>query len=206
MARSFSTHLVPSPELAIYENMRSWMSAQLLQLAWMSQGYVSAAAGGPEWTFHRAGREVSTKPSLTLTFDDGSTGYWSALHTHFDGELPDWVRVQNFHAQRLGASTWQLTDEFIQRNPTEFRNRTDAYHFLVHARGWNSSEVERDLLFRLHRSALTVTELAASLKRPSAHVLAAVLRLWRRRLVLAPMSEEPLGERWLVQGAAHGFR
>ena len=206
MARSFANHHVPSPEAAAYQHAHSWMFAQLLQLAWMSQGYVSAVAGGPEWAFQRKGKEVSTKPSLTLTFDDGTTGYWSALERHFTGELPDWVKVQQFHAQRVGASTWLLTDDFIQQNLVEFRNRTDGYHFLTHARGWDSSEVERDLLMTVHRSPLTAAELADRLKRPVAHVLAAVLRLWRRRLVMVPMSHEPFGERWLVQGALHGLR
>lgn len=206
MARGYANYSLPSPESKQYRTARTWMSARLHELAWMSQGFVEAVTGGPEWVFHRDGQEVTTKPGLTLTFADGHTSYWSALERRFTGELPDWVRVQQFHADRLGASIWLLTDDFIQSNAVEFTNRTDSFYFLAHARGWDSAEVECDLLMAVHRNPLTLEQLEAKLKRPHCQVKAAALRLWRRRLVELPMTTEPMSERWLVKGAPYAPR
>jgi hypothetical protein len=206
MARGYANYSLPSPESKQYRTARTWMSARLHELAWMSQGFVEAAPGGPEWVFHRDGKEVTTKPGLTLISADGQTSYWSALERRFTGEVPDWMRVQQFHAERLGASTWLLTDDFIQGNAIEFTNRTDSFYFLAHARGWDSSAVECDLLMAVHRNALTLEQLAAKLELSVSQVKAAVLRLWRQRLVELPMKTEPLNDRWLVRGAPHGNR
>jgi hypothetical protein len=205
MARSFATYALPSLASAEYRSTNTWMGARLYELAWMTQGVVDVSAGGPEWTFLREGEEVSTKPALTLSYSDGSTGYWNALQRRWKGEYPDWVEVQEFHAKRQGATTWLLTDEFIVDNPVEFTNRTDAYYFLSHARGWDSREVETAVLMAVHPTALTLDELAKQLGRPVHHVQAASLRLWRRRLLQLPMATAPMGPSWLVAGARHGL-
>lgn len=206
MARSYANYGIPLPETPGYRHAHTWMTARLFELAWMSQGCVDAVSGGPEWLFQRNGEEARTKPRLTLTLSDGSTAYWSAMDGHYAGELPDWAKVQQFHAERLGASSWVLTDEFIQHSRIEFTNRTDAYYFLAHARGWDSSDVERDILMAVHRSPRTLAQLADQLHRPVCHVQAAALRLWRRRLVDLPMTSVRMNDQWLVQGAPHGLR
>lgn len=206
MTRKYANYGLPSPEAKSYRTVHTWMAAQLHVMAWMNQEIVEVAVGGPEWVFQRDGKEVSTRPALTLSKADGRTAYWSALERHFTGDFPDWVKVQKYHAERHGASIWVLTDEYIQNNAVEFRNRTDAYHFLAHARGWNSSEVERDLLMAIHRTPRTIGDLEGVLKRPQAHVLAAALRLWRKRLLVLPMATRPMADDWLVHGVNHGLR
>lgn len=205
MARSYANYGIPLPESSGYRHAHTWMTARLFELAWMSQGCVEAVAGGPEWLFHRDGAEVSTKPGVTLTLSDGSTAYWSALEPRHAGELPDWAKVQRFHAERLGASSWMLTADFIQQNRIEVANRTDAFYFLAHARSWNSADVERDILMAVHVSPQTLSQLAGQLKRPLGHVQAAALRLWRRRLVDLPMATQPLNDQWSVRGVPHGL-
>ena len=205
MARSFSTYALPSLDSPEYRRANSWMGARLHELAWITQGVVDVAPGGPEWTYLRDGEEVSTKPALTLTYSDGRTSYWNAFQRRWSGEYPDWVEVQEFHAKRLGATTWLLTDEFIVSNPVEFTNRTDAYYFLSQARGWDSKEVETAVLMAIHPNAMTLGALAAQLAKPLHHVKAAVLRLWLRRLVQVPMATAPMGTSWLIAGDRHGL-
>lgn len=206
MARGYANYGIPSHGSAQYRLTHSRMAARLVELAGMAQDVIDISPGGPEWRFHRDGQEVITKPGLTLTLADGGVAYWSALEHRFSGDLPDWAKVQQFHAGRLGASSWVLTDAFIQDHAVEVANRTDAYYFLAHARGWDGADVEQDILMSVHRSPQTLVELGGKLRRPFSHVYAAALRLWKRSLVRLPMTTQPMNERWLVEGAPHGLR
>ena len=205
MARTYANYSLPSLNSETYKGSGRWMSARLVELAWICQGVVAVEAGGPSWEFVRESAEKTTKPELTLTFDDGATAYWSACHQRWNGEFPDWAKVQRVHAERLGATAWLLTDEFIADNEIEFANRTDAYYLLSHARGWDSSELERDLLMEVHHTPKSVGALAERLRRPVHQVKAAALRLWLRRLVKLTMTTVRIGNDWLIAGERHGL-
>jgi hypothetical protein len=200
--QSFSQHFVPTLEAGQCFNMPTWMSARLIELAGMCPDVTKVEQGGPEWTFHRQGKVVVTKPRFTLSLSDGRSAYWSAAERPCD-ELPDWAKVQQFHAKHEGSDSWVLTDAFVRNEAVEFTNRTRAYYMLVHAIGWDSADIECEILMALDAGPRPLNELAVLLARPFNHVYAAALRLWKRRLVELPMKSQLINENWVVEGGQH---
>lgn len=200
--RSAMEHRVRIPGTAETLVFRKRLFAEILvPWSYMDPTAQTLTWSGPTWVYEEKGRQRKASVPLTVQLRTGEGAYWDFVDDRRG--LPQSVSVKQAHADLEGRKYRALTSSFINSNVIEYRNRRTGFFLLVNARADELGEVEEDVLVALGVRGATLGELKNALRHSSQAIGTAVLSLWRKGRVDAPISQSLLGDEWSLHRRPH---